>query len=195
LTVAGGKGRGGVGDGEGSREGLEPSGGLAGSRGEDARGSHVVAVANGERAVDGSVISDSVVAAPYFIIDVVTKLRGVRVARVAHFKTKHVATNEVDPFNNLCGSDSAVGTTTHLLSESCGILPKSVRVDNSTKGVALLVITVGIKFTTLVLTIEVDLRLINVTDDLDVILGIQPLSSSNGARGDYTSPMSRLRSP
>lgn len=160
-----------------------------------ARWGHVIRVANLEGAVDAAVIREGVVSAADAIVNVVAKLGAVSIGGVAHLQAENAATDEVNPFDDL-----GIGRRTVLLGLVCGVEGIGIRAigigeDNSTKRVSLLISTVRIQFASLITGCEADLGLVNVTNDLNVILGIQPLHTSDSTSRDNTSAVTGLGAP
>ena len=98
--------------GERPRERLRPGRALA-VDGVLARRGHVVAIADGEGAVDRTVVGRSVVCASYLVVDVVAGQRREGVGRLAGLHAELAVADEVDPVCNLVEvCDGCVDATT-----------------------------------------------------------------------------------
>lgn len=73
---------------------MEPGGELAVGGSEDTGRSHVIGVADGEGTINGTVVSEGVPVAAYFVVNVLAELGGVGVRGVAHLQTEDTTANE-----------------------------------------------------------------------------------------------------
>lgn len=166
--------------------------------GENTRVGHVVGVADGERAVDLGVVSKGIVRAPHLIVDVLALGGGIGGRWVTHLQAEYVTTKEVNPLNNLgirrVGSEVSVRALDEVL-EVGGRASEAVGEDDTTERVTLFIGTVGVKLTTLVGGVEADLGLVDVTNDLEICLGVEPLHTGDGTRGDDAGAVARLSAP
>jgi len=175
-------------------EGLTPGGSLS-VGGEYTRVRHIIRVAYCVGSIDGVVISESIVGAANFIVDVVAQIGCIGVSRIAHFQAEHATTDEINPFNNL-----SVGLGLGLFRMERGIkgtsiLSVTISEDDTTKGVSLFVSTVGVELTALVASGKANLSLIKESNDLNVIFGIEELDTSDSTGRDDTGAMARLSAP
>jgi len=183
LAVAGGDGVGCVGSGGVAGEGLEPGRGRA-VGGVDTGGSHVVTVADLVGAVDVAIVGNGIVGASYLIVDVIAEQSGIGIGWVAELGTEHVVSDELNPFDNLCPGRGIVLLTLHPGGEGGCRVTKAAAEHDTTEGVSLFIITMRIKFTTEVSGIQVEVCLIDITNDLDVVLCVQPLQTSESSLRD-----------
>jgi len=77
---------------------------------------------------------------------VIAQIRGIRVAWVAHLEAEHAVADEVDPLDDLLerlvrGEVAARGEVVEVR----GVHAESIRIDDASERVALLVVTVGIE--------------------------------------------------
>jgi len=145
----------------------------------DTRESLRVAVANFENTVLGSV--GDVVGAPDTIVNMFAIMGSIGTFRITGFETELIATNKVVPFN-------------HLLVGAVATAP-CVGVNKSTQRVAPEICAMRIQFTSIVTVFNVDPALIEVTDKLDIILGLYPLKTCHCAFGYQAGTVSGFGAP
>jgi hypothetical protein len=126
------------------------------SAGVDTREVLIVRIADLEDTVLGTV--GACVRDTNAIIDVLAIILGVRILGVAHLEAGAIGTNEVMPFNHL--RVAAVITVARH--------GEGVRVDETTQGVTTQVGTMGIKLTSIIIGLDVELSLVEESNDLKV---------------------------
>lgn len=108
--------------------------------------------------------------------DVLAEVVVIGATGVAELHAEAVATDEVVPFNGL---DWGAG--------------KIIREHDASHGVSAEISTVGVHLTSPVVLEDVDLGLVDETDDLNIVGGLHELDTGQGTRGDQTGTMARLR--
>lgn len=76
-----------------------------------------------------------------------------------------------------------------------GVGAERVRVDETTEGVTTEISTVGVKLSSTIARLDVDLRLVDEADDLDVARGLGELHAGKGASGDQARAVTLLGAP
>lgn len=122
--------------------------------------------------------SGGVVSATDTIENVLAVVGGVSTSRVASLEAELTSTHEVVPFNGLL--------------ELTG---EGVREEEGTEGVTTLIGTVGVEFTSRVVSSEINVLLGDVASDLDVVGGLDELDTSQGTSGDDTGTIVWLGAP
>ena len=148
--------------------------------GVDAREVLVVTLARLEGTVLGVV--RGVVGTSDTVVDMLAVVSGVGASRVASLETENTAAHEVMPFNDL------------LITVIVAVRP-SGGVEEATEGVTTEIGAVRVKFPPKVIGGEVDLGLVDKTDDLDVVWGPHELNTPESTTGDKTGPMTRFGTP
>jgi hypothetical protein len=120
-----------------------------------------------------------VVAAADAVVDVLAVVGGVGASGITCFEAEGVPTHEVVPFDHLCVTAST----------------KSVRVEETTHWVTTEISTVGIHLTSPVIALQVDLGLINETNDLDVVGGAHELNTLKSIVRDEPSAVTGFGAP
>lgn len=177
----GGRDSGLIGHGADGAEGLWwLSIGLNGTSGISVDTGEVLALAKAALEDTISIGSRSVVLATDTIKDVLAVVGSIGASGIASLETEGVSTHEVVPFDGL-DEATTVGP---------GIGEKE-----TTKWVTTLISTVGVEFSSRVISLNVDQVLLDETSDLDIVGGPDELDTSEGTVGDATSTISGLGAP
>ena len=139
----------------------------------------VVAIARLEGTVLG--IVGGVVGASDTVEDVFAEASSVGTSRIASLEAESVTTHEVVPLDDLL----VIGAT---------VRPGG-GVEKSSEGVTAKVCAMGVEFSSIVISLEVDEGLVDKTDDLNVVWGPHELNTLKGAGGDETRAMAGLGAP
>jgi len=126
-------------------------------------------------------IVGSIISAANTIEDMFAVMSSIGTSRVTSLETERVATDKVVPFNHL--SVRVVATA------------KCVAVNESTQWVAPEICAMGIQFTSPVTSGNVELGLINETDNLDIIGRFHELKTCQCALGYQAGTVARLGAP
>lgn len=121
------------------------------------------------------VVGRHVPVAAHLVVDVLAVLPRIGAGTSAHAELR--STDEAGPFGIL-----QVGS-------------ESVAEDKTANGVAVTVRTVGIQFTTLVILLDIDLRQIAGTSDLDIVLGTDKMNTFEGTFRNDASASATLSAP
>jgi hypothetical protein len=113
--------------------------------------------------------------------DMLTVVSSVGTGGVANLEAEDVATHEVVPLDNLFVGAVAARP--------------SGRIDETTEGVATEICTVGVKLSSEVVGLKVDLGLVDETNDLNVVGCPHELNSLKSASGDKTRAVTGLGAP
>ena len=116
------------------------------------------------------------------VVDMLAEVSGVGASRVASLETENAAAHEVMPLDDL------------LVTVVVAVRP-SGGVEEATKGVTTEISAVRVKFPSRVIGGEVDLGLVDKTDDLDVVWGPHELNTLESTSGDKAGPMTRFGTP
>ena len=123
-----------------------------------------------------------IVGASDTVVDVLAEVGSVGTSGVANLEAEHATAHEVVPLDDL------------LVSVVVATRPSS-GVDETAEGVTTEIRTVGIKFSSVVISGEVDEGLVNETNDLDVVWGRHKLNTLEGIGRDEASAMTGLSAP
>ena len=158
----------------------------------------VITLANLEGTVLGVV--GGIVGAPDTVVDVFAVATGVRASGVASLETEEVSTEETGRGvrdggrGEQRGSDLLVPLN-HLLVIILVVTAPSIRVDETAERVSSEIGTVGVHLASRVIGLEVHLRLVNKTNDLDVVGSLHELNALERAAGDKTGSVARFGTP
>lgn len=123
-----------------------------------------------------------IVCASDTIIDVLAVVGGVGTSGITDLEAEDATTHEIVPLDDL------------LVAIIVSVRPP-IRVDKTAEGVSTEVSTVGIELSSAVVSLEVDQRLVDETDDLKVVGSPHELNTLKSASGDQTGTMPRLGAP
>lgn len=123
-----------------------------------------------------------VICAPDSVVDVLAEAGGVGAVGLASFLAECVTTHEVVPFD-------------HLFVAAVISIAPSIGVEKTAEGVSSEISTVRIEFTSEIIGSQVDLGLVNETDDLDIVRCFHELNTLESSRWDDSGTMSRLGAP
>jgi len=126
-------------------------------------------------------IIGGVISATNSVENVLAVVRSMCSSRVASLQTESVTTHEVVPFNDLL-EIFLVGT-------------ESVGIEQTTERVSTKIGTVGVKLSSVIVRLQVDLGLINKSNNLNVIGGLHELDTLEGSRREHTGTITGLRAP
>lgn len=133
-----------------------------------------------EAALEDTILigSGSIVLAADTVKDVLAEVSSVGTSRIASLEAENTSTHEVVPFDSL-GEASTPG----------------IGEEETTEWVTTLISTVGVEFSSRVISLDVDELLLDEASDLNVVGGLHELDTSEGTVWDTTSAITGLCAP
>jgi len=161
--------------------GLSVSVGSTAGIGVDSREILIIAEARFESVVL-SIVGD-VVGTADTVVDVLAEVGGIGVGRIANLETECVGAHEVVPFDDL-GEGIQIGVGAESIGEN-----------NATQRVSSQIGAVWVHLTTKVARVEVNLGLVDETDNLEVGGGFDELNALESVGGDEAGPPTGFGTP